>query len=348
MRPALKTLLVIVLALITACGNDDTLGDGAASIDHEHDTQDNSCTVTDHGNGTATMTCDDGTVQSFPTSIPAGMAFIPGGAFMMGCNEEVEYPQEMFDDPKERKARTCHPVEYPQHEVTLTPYFMDIYETTAAEYTGCVNAGYCTPALSGEDILEMYGETAASIAGKASYANPERINHPINHITWQQAVDYCAWQDKKLPTEAQWELAARGYDGRKYPWGNDPLTCELTHVHNLDTDTANCFRYEAVAVGSMPGDRSPFGIYDMAGNVTEWLLDWCQQDYYSQTPDDGWFDPTGPVIEEPAESDVRCTRGGSFAFAVDGYPINIARSGSRSSSLPDYNIVPDIGIRCAR
>jgi formylglycine-generating enzyme required for sulfatase activity len=167
---------------------------------------------------------------------------------------------------------------WPQHAVTLTGYCIDITEVTVADFGQCVAGGKCT---------------AASEPGTGSYESlcngtrPDRQDHPINCVTWNQAVAYCAAVGKRLPTEAEWEYAARGGDGRRYPWGNDrpnetrvnacgdecrALAKRLgsTRVMYEGSD-----QWEGTApVRSFPAGQSPFGAFDMAGNVAEWVADW--------------------------------------------------------------------------
>ena len=223
---------------------------------------------------------------------------IPAGKFWMGCNEAVD------DD--------CDNDEYPYHEVYLDAYYIDRTEVTAADYAACVSAGGCTTPSSGS---------------YATYQVAGKEDHPINRVTWYQAEAYCTWAGKRLPTEAEWEKAARGNDGRKYPWGNQSPTCDLAVKDGCPGDT------QPVCSVSPAGD-SPYGLCDMAGNVWEWVADWYDGDYYDNSPANN---PTGPN----SGSD-RVLRGGGFG----NYGVNL-RVSNRYGYYPSYFLV-NLGCRCAR
>jgi len=211
---------------------------------------------------------------------------IPGGTFMMGQDG----------------------VATPVHQVTLSAYRIQKYEVTASEYEDCVTAYECT---------------AADTGGSCTYQAAGKEGHPINCVDWHQARAYCQWLGGELPTEAQWEYAARGNDGRTYPWGNAAPTCTLAQYFVCDGDT--------VTVGSKPTGVSPFGLHDMAGNVWEWTLDW-----YGSYPAEAQVDPTG----SGSRSD-RVLRGGGW---LNGG--SLVRSTYRSNYVPagrgDF-----YGFRCA-
>ena len=185
------------------------------------------------------------------------MVPVEAGSFWMGCNEEVDLD--------------CAADEYPYHEVTLSAYAIDRNEVTAAEYATCVQQGECT-----EPLYNLSGN-GICISNTGT--------QPANCVTWFQADDYCSWAGGHLPTEAQWEKAARGNDGRLYPWGNEPPNCNLMN-------NGECGMNDFEPVGTYPAGASPYGALDMAGNVMEWTADWYSASYYIQTPDS---DPQGPV-----------------------------------------------------
>jgi formylglycine-generating enzyme required for sulfatase activity len=162
------------------------------------------------------------------------MVSVPGGAFFMGCNESVD--SECFDDEK------------PGRSVDVAAFRIDKTEVTVAQYRRCVDAGSCSAdGLNG---------------GGCNWGQPDRDQHPINCVDWSQAGQYCQWAGKRLPTEAEWEKAARGTDGRKYPWDNTGFS-GAGRVANIQSGGTT-------PVGSFPDGKSPYGALDMIGNVWEW------------------------------------------------------------------------------
>ncbi len=207
---------------------------------------------------------------------PEGMVFVPEGPFTMGT-----------DSGRANEA--------PAHRVSLSAYFIDRTPVTNAQYRACVEAGACQPPTN-----------LASHTRPEYYGNPAFDDYPVLYVDWSRARDYCAWAGKRLPTEAEWEKAARGQDGRLWPWGDEP-----------DPSRAN-IREEGVgdttAVGRYPTGASPYGALDMAGQVWEWVADRYDPDYYVQSPA---IDPPGP------SAGVRYVlRGGSLVkiIVVTHYP----------------------------
>jgi formylglycine-generating enzyme required for sulfatase activity len=190
----------------------------------------------------------------------------------MGCNEQVD--TECDDDEK------------PGQMVFVDAFHIDRTEVTVAQYGRCVDAGQCT----GDGLTTPYrsldNKAYPEWAWACNWDKPGRESHPINCITWQQARAYCRWAGKRLPTEVEWEKAARGTDGRKYPWGNRRFGV-AGRVANVADKTAKRNRlswavvdgyddgfYETAPVGSFPTGASPYGALDMIGNVWEWTADW--------------------------------------------------------------------------
>lgn len=170
--------------------------------------------------------------------------------------------------------------EKPRHTVYLDAYWIDKYEVTNGQYNICVIAGACTPP---EDT--------------SRYLSSVYANHPVVFVTYDQAQAYCQWAGRELPTEAQWEKASRGENGNNFPWGNNAPTCKLANYKGCGGNTN--------VVGTYPAGVSPYGTYDMLGNVWEWVRDWYDEDYYNSTTE--WDNPIGPETGQKY-----IMRGGSY------------------------------------
>lgn len=165
--------------------------------------------------------------------------------------------------------------ETPPHVVTLDAFYMDTYEVTNANYKLCVDAGVCKTPLN-----------TSSATRSNYYGDPQFDNYPVLYVDWQMAKTYCEWRGGSLPTEAQWEKAARGTDTRPYPWGKG-LRCNLANYNSQNNGPCTG---DTTPVGSYAEGISPYGLYDMAGNVWEWTLDWHTESYDLSLPS---ANPTG-------------------------------------------------------
>jgi formylglycine-generating enzyme required for sulfatase activity len=218
------------------------------------------------------------------------MVYVPAGEFEMGSTEGR-------DD------------EQPVHTVMLDGFWIDQTEVTNAQYALCVAEGACRESAYAHD---------------GSY-NGE--NYPVVGVSWQDAANYCAWVGGRLPTEAEWEKAARGTDGRTYPWGNSAQDCYKANY-------GLCIGWRTAAVGSYPAGASPYGALDMLGNVWEWVADWYDADYYSRSP---VHNPQGPD-----SGTLRVLRGRSFSRGAR-QALRCAFRGELRPHLRQYNV----GFRCA-
>jgi len=251
-----------------------------------------------------------------------GMATIPAGYFWMGCVE---------GDSK------CSADEKPRHKVYVSAFKMDKKEVTAGEFKQCVNAGNCSS--SGLNMPYWSGKEQPDWAWTCTY-NTGKDSHPINCVDWSQAKAYCEWKGKRLPTEAEWEKAARGGTESIYYWGNNgDNACSYGNVADKsakekwsDWTIAECRDgYQTTApVGSFKPNS--YGLYDMAGNVWEWNSDWYDENYYQSSPEKN---PEGA-----GSGSYRVLRGGSWVYNSES-----VRASNRRWYGPDsrnYNI----GFRC--
>lgn len=215
------------------------------------------------------------------------------------------------------------PVMMPQHQVYLDGFYIDAYQVTNARYRECIEAGACT-----------------TPAHASSYGNPQYDDHPVTFVTWYDAQTYCQWAGKRLPTEAEWEKAARGTDGQTYPWGDEWDSSRLNYCD------ANCsapwgdeafddgYAHTSPVGAYSPQGDSPYGVVDMAGNVWEWT-----NSLYKPYPYDAL-----DGREELETVGSRVQRGGSFDMV---YPLTLAQCALRVMNAPD-SWANDVGFRCAR
>jgi formylglycine-generating enzyme required for sulfatase activity len=224
------------------------------------------------------------------------LVYIPAGEFIMGS---VKYDRDLETN------------EVPQHTVYLDAYWISRTQVTNAMYTRCVEAGVC--------------QFSASDKTNPRYKDPAFANHPVVYIAWQAAEDYCEWTGGRLPTEAEWEKAARGTQGQKYAWGDAAPNADTVNTNNTIGDTTEAGQY--------PQGASPYGVLDMGGNVREWVWDWYDPYYYQYSPSSN---PAGPISGEK-----KVLKGSSYS---DSY--RFARPANRLAHDPTS---PGInrGFRCA-
>jgi formylglycine-generating enzyme required for sulfatase activity len=242
------------------------------------------------------------------------MAYVPAGEFLMGSPDA---------DPRAGSD------EMPQHIVYLDAFWIDRTEVTNAQYVRFLNAlGAHAGACRGRDCVETQVEDRHSHIlreGERYVVEDGFAEHPATEVSWYGARSYCVWAGARLPTEAEWEKAARGTDGWTYSWGDEVPDCEKAQYGDCGGTTA--------PVGSRLAGVSPYGALDMAGNVWEWVADWYDPAYYGSSPAQN---PPGP------DSGVRKVfRGGSW-----GYPAGFLRASDRARNRPSYAGF-NVGFRCA-
>lgn len=272
-------------------------GDEVVEGDEECDGANwNGATCESLGHVSGLLACTDQCQFDVSGCVPSGMVMVSGGIFEMGSTAYLD--------------------EQPIRQVMVDTFYMDQTEVTVADYAICVGTSNCA---------------APSTEAYCNWMEAGRENHPVNCVTWYDAEDYCAWAGKRLPTEAEWEKAARGTDPRIYPWGDTPGP-SCTHVV-MNDGGSGCGMGSTMAVGSKPLGDSPCGAQDMAGNVWEWVADW-----YAPY-DAGEIDnPTGPAAGE-----MRVMRGGSW-FNDGTYYF---RAADRGDNYPTGDFFT-VGLRCAR
>jgi formylglycine-generating enzyme required for sulfatase activity len=226
------------------------------------------------------------------------MVYVPAGEFEMGSTEGGD-------------------VEQPVHTVALDGFWIDQTEVSNGQYALCVEAGACEPpAERGLYIRDPhYGDSAYD-------------DYPVSHVSWYQAMAYCEWAGARLPTEAEWEYAARGSDGHTYPWGSSAPDCDKANYGGTD----GCVG-DVTAVGSYPAGASWCGAEDMVGNVWEWVADW-----YGPYPSGRQVNPTGP-----SSGVARVLRGSPWYVVEPGGLRSVLRNWEDPISTYDY-----WGLRCAR
>lgn len=243
------------------------------------------------------------TPSPIPTEIVDGkgvsMVLIPSGVFTMGANSGPNN-------------------EIPAHSVQLDSYYIDKFEVTNAQYQLCVVDGTCiAPSKTFSNTRSNY------------YGNPQYADYPVIWVDWNMANQYCDWrgEETRLPTEAEWEKAARGTKERLYPWG-DGIDCGYANLSGCVGDTAS--------VGSYRSGKSIYGVYDMAGNVWEWVSDWLDERFYASVK------ATVDNTQGPSGGKLRVLRGGSFLSGQESLRTTMRYGG------PNTYKAAGVGFRCAR
>ena len=225
------------------------------------------------------------------------MVFVPAGEFEMGSDDGDSD-------------------EYPVRQIYMDAYWIDKFEVSNAQYARCVAAGVCSE--------QLY---PGSNSGRDYYGNPDYNNYPVINVTWEHAQTYCEWVGGNLPTEAQWEKASRGTDGRSYPWGEESPTCQLA---NFNVGNDNICVGDTNIVTAHESGASPYGALNLAGNVWEWVYDWY-----------------GPYKEGETRNPLELSTGFTKVFRGGSWEDNNGdiRSANRSDVSPS-NVDGRIGFRC--
>ena len=241
-------------------------------------------------------------------SIPSEMVLVPSGFFKMGLKDGL-------DD------------ERPEHRVFLDSFFMDKHEVSAKDFSEFLNA---RSNVKGYYLDNKFGTLFYN--GKFQ-PRPGLANYPINNVTWKAANDYCKWKSKRLPSEAEWEKSARGENGNPYPWGKQLPSPNLARYHQT---WSNEIKHKVlVPVNGLEKGKSPYGIYNMSGNVKEWVDDWYDREYYNEIKE--YANPRGPIGGE-----FKVVRGGSWRDLKGFIYSSFRNNGNPESRMDDY------GFRCAR
>jgi formylglycine-generating enzyme required for sulfatase activity len=254
--------------------------------------------------------------QEFPTpapceATPQGMSCIPGGPFVRGAD----------DGPEDARPKAI---------VYVSTFYMDQYDVTYEQYNECIRQKKCPHA-------------------KPNYKDFNHPRQPMNGVSWYDAVKYCEVHGKHLPTEAEWEKAARGVDGRLFPWGNEPVTCDRAVI--MDAQGRSCGkpnnsrvpeRGRPEDVGSRPAGI--YGLFDMVGNSWQWVYDWYSKSYAECGPSCEGVDPKGPCDGKMGCPKMyrRVVRGGSWYWGPD-----MATSVYRRAHFPSNDPFHHFGFRCA-
>ena len=239
---------------------------------------------------------------------PKNMVLVSSGFFIMGSNRSLED-------------------EAPEHRVYLDSYWIDKYEVSAGKFAEFLNT---LDNVKGYYLDNKFGTLYYD---SRFHSRPGLENYPINNITWHAADEYCKWKEKRLPTEAEWEKAARGTTAQAYPWGNIPPSDTLARY--FQTWTKEEKHKVMVPVQALTEGQSPFGLYNMAGNVKEWVDDWYDREYYNEQSE--YANPRGPIGGE-----FKVVRGGSWRDMKGFIYSTFRNSGNPKSRMDDY------GFRCAK
>ena len=304
------------------CDDEEEEGDDEKSDDDDDDTSDD----------------DDDDDDNDDVIDSTEMVLVPEFDFLMGCADG---------------DHRCYDNELPSHFVDMPDYYIDLYEVTYEQYAAYLNAanplnecegGYCFRTFWPVSLSVLYYQTDGTWTVLSGWED-----RPVGGVTWYGAATYCEYVGKRLPTEAEWEKAAKSDTGKFiYPWGVN-WSQEAANSFDSSDPYETGFKPESTPVGYYDGSdhdgeyetrdgSSPFGIYDLCGNAAEWVSDRYDAYYYDDEPTGGWDNPQGPT-----EGNRRVIRGGSWASA----PTGITMRNSYRDSYPPEGATDWLGFRCA-
>ena len=308
---ALLTPLALILCALTACPRpSDTPGD-------------------------TIPTADRGDIRQLGRD-NAPMAFVAEGPFTRGISEAQA--RQAFELCESFTPEVCEEdwfdAEQPQRAIKLDAFWIDVFEVTNTQHDRCVREGACPPIDKANcqvwDIEEGDWRQLTPPEVRTHYGDPDK---PVVCVDWNDADTYCRWAGKHLPSEAQWEKAARGNDARTFPWGEQTPTCAMAHMSSVEAGGEGCGTGATSPIGAHAPAASPYGAQDMSGNALEWTLDFQSDDFYAKSPE------KNPVNDTPAER--RIIRGGAW----NNEPAFL-RTTTRGSFPPEFRTVYT-GFRCA-
>jgi len=292
--------------------------------------------------------------EADPTVSYQDMILIPAGKFIMG-DDRVEKTNQAGEFGN---AKPWYLDEHPKHTVELPAYYIEEHEVTNKQYLAFIakqggkypdhwmSSGYVF-SLNLDKLQQVKVEKLRKLAAnvfkldkdtramkapallhdiKAIIATMDKL--PVTYVTWQQAAAYCKWAGLRLPSEAEWEKAARGSDGQAFPWGN-------TWKRHLSNTGSEQWDMGVAPIRSYPSDKSPYGVYDLAGNVSEWVQDW----YKAYPNSDYKSDKFGETF--------KVAKGAGWSGGTGHYALQLFQRGAYRSNLPPENTFDDVGFRCA-
>jgi formylglycine-generating enzyme required for sulfatase activity len=265
----------------------------------------------------AKAACGGNPIRSEAAPVRVDQVDVPAGMFLRGSNDAdlqtgLRLCRLTYSRPDECTV-SWFQAESPQRSVYTDAFQIDRHEVSNARYAQCIDAGACAP-INYSACTMVDPATRGWRIGAPGHANARKAEHPAVCVNWDDANRFCRWAGGRLPTEAEWEKAARGTDGRTFPWGNDWNQSALNWgdlapngdfgVHDGQSGTS--------PPGSFASSVSPYGAHDMAGNVWEWTQDWYAADFYAHGSD------RNPVNQTQSGGKGRTVRGGSWSFAGNG------------------------------